>query len=126
MAPEHFDVDARCDVLMTANHSLYIVLERCLSAAHRAMDRALSNAAQACLKQGLPALALGYALAAIRCSPLGFPQKALHRASVACAALLQPQAGLYFLDLVRCYTCPTAANVWQTTPDFLACTGCPT
>ena len=71
-----------------------------LAAGDGVIERALSNTAQAFLKLRQPALALGFALAAVRCRWRAPPQKALHRAAVACAALRQPQAALYFLQMV--------------------------
>ena len=75
-------------------------LATALAACDGTIERAFSNAAQAYLKLREPALALGFALAVVRCRVRAPPRKALHRAAVACAALRQPQAALYFLDLV--------------------------
>ena len=67
------------------------------------IERALSNSAHAMLSQGCLITALSNAVAAVRCGggEHGARQKALYRAGVACAALSQPQAALYFLDQVR-------------------------
>ena len=75
-------------------------LDAALAAGDGVIDRALSNTAQAFLKLRQPALALGFALAAVRCQWRAVPRKAVHRAAVACAALRQPQAALYFLQMV--------------------------
>ena len=88
---------------MPARHTVKTctaALATALASCDGLIERALGNTAQAYLKLRAPALALGFALAAVRCGALAPLRKALHRAAVACAALRQPQAALYFLDLV--------------------------
>ena len=66
------------------------------------LTRSFQTCALAMLKERRPAMALGYALAAIQTAPGVLLPKALYRAGMACADLHMPQAAMHFLTQVRC------------------------
>ena len=91
----------KSDTPETQWHQVTRDINMCATFADGLYERSLCNCAQAMLKLGRPAAALGYAMAAMQLRDPNPTPKAAYRAASAFAALNMPQAAAWCMLQVR-------------------------